>query len=40
VVQQQAWDGGGAGQIIARDPTTGLIAGGTDPRVEGLVAGF
>ncbi len=40
VVQQQPWDGGGAAQIIARDPVTGLIAGGTDPRVEGMVAGF
>lgn len=37
---QGAWDGGGAAQVIARDPKTGILAGGTDPRVEGAVAGF
>ena len=34
------WDGGGAMQIIARDPETGLLIGGTDGRVEGNVLGF
>jgi gamma-glutamyltranspeptidase/glutathione hydrolase len=35
-----AWGGSGAAQIIARDPTTGVLAGGSDPRVEGLALGF
>jgi gamma-glutamyltranspeptidase len=34
------WAGGGASQAIARDPDTGVIAGGSDPRVEGLALGF
>jgi gamma-glutamyltranspeptidase/glutathione hydrolase len=34
------WAGGGSAQIIARDRHTGILAGGTDPRVEGIVAGF
>ena len=33
------WDGGGAAQIIARDPATGVLAGGSDPRAEGFAAG-
>jgi gamma-glutamyltranspeptidase/glutathione hydrolase len=40
VKQQGPWDGGGAAQVIARDPKTGILAGGTDPRVEGVVAGY
>lgn len=40
VKRQSAWDGGGSAQAIARDPKTGVLAGGTDPRVEGIVAGF
>lgn len=40
VKQQGAWAGGGSCQAIARDPKTGILAGGTDPRVEGSVAGF
>ncbi len=39
VVMQSAWGGGGAMQIIARDPDTGLIIGGSDARVEGTVLG-
>jgi gamma-glutamyltranspeptidase/glutathione hydrolase len=35
-----AWGGSGAAQIIARDPTTGVLVGGSDPRVEGLALGF
>ena len=27
-------------QAIARDPVTGVLAGGSDPRVEGLALGF
>jgi len=34
------WGCGGAVQIIARDPVTGVLAGGSDPRVEGLALGF
>ena len=34
------WGAGGAAQIIARDPDTGVLAGGSDPRVEGLALGF
>ncbi len=34
------WDGGGAMQIIARDPETGLLIGGTDGRVEGNILGY
>ncbi len=34
------WGAGGAAQIIARDPMTGVLAGGSDPRVEGLALGF
>ena len=40
VVMQDSWDGGGAAQLIARDPETGILAGGSDPRVEGQAAGF
>jgi len=40
VKRQDAWAGGGSSQAIARDPETGVLAGGTDPRVEGAVAGF
>jgi gamma-glutamyltranspeptidase/glutathione hydrolase len=35
-----AWDGGGSAQLIARDPATGVLAGGSDPRVEGLALGL
>jgi gamma-glutamyltranspeptidase len=35
-----AWGGTGAAQIIARDPTTGVLVGGSDPRAEGLALGF
>jgi len=34
------WKSGGAAQIIARDPDTGILIGGTDTRVEGNVLGF
>lgn len=40
VTQVGPWDGGGSAQIIARDPETGTLIGGTDSRVEGLVLGF
>lgn len=35
-----AWAGSGAAQIIVRDPATGVLVGGSDPRVEGLALGF
>jgi gamma-glutamyltranspeptidase len=35
-----AWGGTGAAQAIARDPATGVLVGGSDPRVEGLALGF
>jgi gamma-glutamyltranspeptidase len=34
------WGGSGAAQIISRDPETGVMAGGSDPRAEGLAMGF
>ena len=34
------WGAGGAAQVIARDPETGILAGGSDPRAEGLALGF
>ncbi|HYI25171.1 MAG TPA: gamma-glutamyltransferase, partial [Thermomicrobiales bacterium] len=34
------WDGSGAMQIIARNPESGLLIGGTDARVEGNVLGY
>jgi gamma-glutamyltranspeptidase len=34
------WDGGGAMQVIARDPETGILIGGTDGRVEGNILGY
>ncbi len=30
------WASGGAAQVIARDPRTGVLTGGSDPRVEGM----
>lgn len=40
VVKLPPWGGGGAAQIIARDPESGVMIGGTDARVEGAVLGF
>ena len=37
---QPSWGGGGSAQLIARDPQTGILIGGTDTRVEGTVLGF
>ena len=39
VVEQPAFEGGGAAQIIARDPDTGVMIGGSDARVEGMALG-
>jgi gamma-glutamyltranspeptidase/glutathione hydrolase len=35
-----AWGAGGAPQVIARDPETGILAGGSDPRAEGMTVGL
>ena len=40
VRKMAAWGGGGSAQIIARDPESGIMIGGTDARVEGNVLGF
>ncbi len=40
IIRQGEWNGGGAAQIIARDPETGVLAGGSDPRAEGYAGGF
>ena len=34
------WGLGGSVQVIARDPETGVLAGGPDPRAEGLAIGL
>ncbi|HZC15416.1 MAG TPA: gamma-glutamyltransferase family protein [Caulobacteraceae bacterium] len=34
------WGAGGAAQVIVRDPATGVLAGGSDPRAEGMALGF
>ncbi len=40
VVRTGDWGGTGSAQIICRDPATGVIAGGSDPRAEGLAIGL
>lgn len=40
VIRVGPWDGSGSVQIIARDPDSGIMIGGSDPRVEGTVLGF
>lgn len=34
------WGAGGSVQVIARDPETGVLCGGSDPRAEGMAAGL
>jgi len=34
------WGAEGAAQVIARDPQTGALVGGSDPRVEGMAIGL
>lgn len=34
------WGAGGSAQLISRDPETGVLAGGSDPRSEGLAIGL
>jgi gamma-glutamyltranspeptidase/glutathione hydrolase len=38
--RQGPWTGGGAPQAIARDPESGVLCGGSDPRGEGLALGW
>jgi gamma-glutamyltranspeptidase / glutathione hydrolase len=40
VVRAGDWGAGGSAQVIARDPATGVLAGGSDPRSEGLAIGY
>lgn len=40
VVPGAPWSQGGAVQLIARDPETGALAGGSDPRGEGMALGL
>src|SRR5665811_81955 len=35
----EGWNGGGAAQMIARNPKSGLLTGGSDSRVEGFALG-
>lgn len=35
-----SWGAPGAAQVITRDPVSGVIAGGSDPRAEGMALGF
>jgi gamma-glutamyltranspeptidase/glutathione hydrolase len=35
-----AWAAGGSVQVIARDPETGVLVGGSDPRAEGQAVGM
>jgi gamma-glutamyltranspeptidase/glutathione hydrolase len=37
--RMNAWGAGGGAQIIARDPGSGVLAAGSDPRVEGMALG-
>ena len=40
VCRTGSWGGSGAAQAIVRDPVTGVLVGGSDPRVEGSALGF
>jgi gamma-glutamyltranspeptidase/glutathione hydrolase len=40
VRRDAAWSLSGSVQVIARDPETGTLAGGSDPRAEGLAIGL
>jgi gamma-glutamyltranspeptidase/glutathione hydrolase len=40
LVVQQPWGQNGSVQLIARDPKTGVLCGGSDPRAEGMAAGI
>nr|MBA3451224.1 gamma-glutamyltransferase family protein [Chloroflexia bacterium] len=40
VARAGMWGAGGSVQVIARDPETGILAGGSDPRAEGMAIGL
>jgi gamma-glutamyltranspeptidase/glutathione hydrolase len=40
IVEGGSWTQGGSHHLIVRDPESGAIAGGADPRSEGVVIGF
>ncbi|MGD9712106.1 MAG: gamma-glutamyltransferase family protein, partial [Thermomicrobiales bacterium] len=40
VVVQEPWAQFGSVQVISRDPESGVLCGGSDPRAEGLAAGI
>ncbi|WP_272886813.1 gamma-glutamyltransferase family protein [Phenylobacterium aquaticum] len=40
LVRQGGWGTACAAQLIARDPDTGVLVGGSDPRAEGLALGY
>ncbi|MBX3070955.1 MAG: gamma-glutamyltransferase family protein [Thermomicrobiales bacterium] len=40
VIVQEPWAQFGSVQVISRDPETGVLAGGSDPRAEGMAAGI
>ncbi len=40
VTEVGPWGASGAAQLISRDPATGVLAGGSDPRSEGLAIGL
>jgi len=39
-IEPASWSGFGGGQIIAVDPDTGVLEGGSDPRKDGCAVGF
>jgi gamma-glutamyltranspeptidase/glutathione hydrolase len=40
IVEGGGWTQGGSHELIVRDPETGAIAGGSDPRSEGVALGL
>jgi gamma-glutamyltranspeptidase/glutathione hydrolase len=40
IVRTGLWGAGGAAQVIARDPESGVLAAGSDSRAEGLALGL
>ncbi len=40
VIEQEPWGQFGSVQVISRDPESGVLCGGSDPRAEGLAAGI
>ena len=40
VTRNGPWGGGGAVQVILKDPDSGILLGGSDPRAEGVALGL